>query len=62
MGGPTADTPYRRYRCATCGTEYDEALGWPDEGIPAGTRWESIPADWICPVCGTSKAFYERVD
>lgn len=52
---------YKRYRCTTCGTEYDEAKGWPEEGIPPGTRFADLPDDWICPVCGTDKRFYEEV-
>lgn len=52
---------YKRYRCATCGTEYDEAKGWPEEGIPPGTRFTDLPEDWICPVCGTDKRFHEEI-
>ena len=25
--------------CIICGLIYDEASGWPDDGIPAGTPW-----------------------
>ena len=25
--------PFKRYRCSYCGQEYDEADGWPDDGI-----------------------------
>ena len=42
----------RKWQCVVCGFIYDEALGLPEEGIPAGTRWEDIPADWVCPDCG----------
>lgn len=45
----------RRYLCDVCGLIYDEAKGIPDEGIPAGTRWEEIPEDWVCPDCGATK-------
>jgi rubredoxin len=48
-------TRYRCLVCAICGWIYNEKEGAPDEGIPAGTRWEDIPADWICPDCGTGK-------
>ena len=27
----------------------------PDGGIPAGTAFEDIPADWVCPACGARK-------
>ncbi|WP_044870918.1 rubredoxin [Pseudomonas sp. LFM046] len=41
--------------CVVCGLIYDEAKGWPEEGIPAGTRWVDVPDDWICPDCGVGK-------
>lgn len=49
----------RRYVCFYCGTVYDEALGSPDDGIPAGTRWEDVPADWVCPECGVGKSDFD---
>ena len=38
--------------CLVCGFIYDEAEGSPDDGIPPGTRWEDVPANWSCPECG----------
>ena len=35
---------------------YDSAQGDPDSGIAPGTAFGAIPADWACPICGTSKA------
>jgi len=29
---------YQRYVCLLCGYIYDEEKGWPEDGIPAGTR------------------------
>lgn len=46
---------FRKYQCVICGYIYDEELGMPDDGIPAGTRWEDVPEDWECPECGVSK-------
>jgi rubredoxin-NAD+ reductase len=46
----------------TCGFIYDEAEGWPDDGIAAGTRWEDVPEDWVCPECGTPKSDFEMVE
>lgn len=43
-----------RFLCDVCGLVYDEKLGLPDEGIPAGTPWEEIPEDWVCPDCGAT--------
>jgi len=28
----------KKWLCIICGLIYDEALGWPDDGIAAGTR------------------------
>jgi rubredoxin len=44
------------YMCLVCGVVYDEAAGWPEEGIAPGTRWADVPADWRCPECGVGKA------
>ncbi len=38
-----------------CGYVYDEATGDPENGIAPGTKWEDVPADWLCPVCGLGK-------
>ena len=42
--------------CRICSMIYDPAQGDPDSGIAPGTPFEAIPADWSCPICGTSKA------
>jgi rubredoxin-NAD+ reductase len=49
------DATFRRYVCRACGVIYDEAKGDADSGIAAGTRFEDIPGDWRCPVCGVGK-------
>ncbi len=43
------------YVCLLCGYEYDEEVGDPDGGIAPGTKFEDIPEDWVCPMCGASK-------
>jgi rubredoxin len=48
--------------CVVCGLIYEEEKGWPEDGIPAGTLWEDIPDDWLCPECGASKAEFEMVE
>ncbi|MDO5625154.1 MAG: FAD-dependent oxidoreductase [Pseudomonadota bacterium] len=48
--------PYRQYICHACGWIYDEAEGDPDSGLAPGTRFEDIPDDWACPLCGVTKA------
>ncbi len=50
---------WRTFICRACGWIYDEALGDADGGLPPGTRFEDIPDDWMCPLCGVSKADFE---
>ncbi len=52
----------RKFECIVCGWIYDEALGWPDDGIPAGTLWDDIPDSWVCPECGVGKADFEMAE
>jgi rubredoxin len=49
-----------RYVCTICGYVYDPAQGDPDSGVAAGTKFEDLPDDWECPVCGASKADFEK--
>lgn len=50
-----------KYKCNVCGYLYDPMLGDPDGGIAPGTPFENIPDDWRCPICGVSKADFERM-
>jgi len=52
----------KKYACSLCSHVYDEALGDPESGIPAGTRWEDVPDDWLCPECGAEKSDYVEID
>ena len=40
----------KQYVCEVCGYIYDEAAGDPDNGVAPGTKWEDLPADWVCPL------------
>lgn len=50
----------KRYVCITCGWVYDPAEGDPESGIPAGTPFEDIPEEWLCPACGVGKEMFEE--
>ena len=52
----------KKYRCKVCGWSYDEAKGDPDNGIAPGTRFEDLPAEFICPLCGAPKEEFEVVE
>ena len=49
-----------RWLCQVCGYIYDEAAGEPMTNTPPGTRFEDLPADWKCPVCGSGKEVFVR--
>jgi rubredoxin len=50
-----------KYECTVCGYIYDPALGDPDANIPAGTPFEKLPDDWVCPLCGAAKSDFKKV-
>lgn len=45
----------KKYVCDVCGWVYDEAVGDPENGIAAGTKFEELPDDFVCPLCGVGK-------
>lgn len=47
-----------RWKCGYCGYVYDEEEGDPLSGIPPGTKFEDLPDDWKCPVCGAPKEMF----
>jgi rubredoxin len=46
--------------CTVCGWEYNEEEGLADENIAAGTKFEDLPDDFECPVCGAGKDDFEK--
>ncbi|MEP7299686.1 MAG: FAD-dependent oxidoreductase [Burkholderiales bacterium] len=53
---------WRQFICKACGLIYDEAKGDADSGLAPGTRFDDIPEDWACPLCGVTKADFEPYD
>lgn len=51
-----------KYVCTVCGWEYDEEKGSPENGIAPGTRWEDLPEDFECPLCGVAKDMFEQAE
>jgi rubredoxin-NAD+ reductase len=43
------------YVCDVCGWIYEEATGVEESGIAPGTKWEVVPEDFVCPLCGVGK-------
>jgi rubredoxin len=49
----------KKYVCGVCGFVYDPAKGDPENNVPAGTTFENLPDNWVCPVCGAAKDQFE---
>ena len=45
----------KKYVCNVCGWEYDEEVGDTDNNIDPGTKFEDLPDDFVCPLCGVGK-------
>ena len=44
-----------KYVCDVCGWEYAEELGDEENGIAPGTKFDELPEDFECPLCGVGK-------
>ena len=49
-----------KYVCTVCGWVYDEELGDPNQGIAPGTKFEDLPEDFVCPLCGVGKENFSQ--
>ena len=43
-----------KYRCTLCGSIYDDAT--------EAVKFEDLPDDWTCPLCGAGKSDFEKVE
>lgn len=50
----------KKYVCDTCGWVYDEEAGYPEGGIQPGTKFEDLPDDFECPLCGVGKDMFSE--
>ena len=50
----------KQYVCSICSYTYDETKGIPEKGIAPGTKWEELPGDWKCPLCGADKSQFQE--
>jgi rubredoxin len=48
---PIKEENIMKYECV-CGYVYDEAA--------EGTKWENLPDDYVCPVCGAGKDAFTK--
>ncbi len=51
-----------KWECRVCGYIYDPVKGDPDNGVNAGTAFENLPEDWVCPSCGANKDLFDKLD
>ncbi len=51
-----------RYECMLCGYIYDQAVGDPGNNVHAGTQFDDLPDDWVCPDCGAGKEDFSPAD
>ena len=49
-----------KYVCGICGYVYNEAEGDPNNGIAPGTKFEDLPDDFECPLCGVGKDLFSE--
>ena len=52
----------KKYECTLCGYIYDPEVGDEDNGVKAGTPFDKLPEDWVCPLCGAEKSDFEPVE
>lgn len=60
--GQEAEAAGDIYECLVCGYRYDPAAGDPEHGIAPGTAFEDLPEDWLCPLCGSGKEVFNKVN
>lgn len=49
-----------KYICEICGYVYDEEKGDTDNGVATETKWQNLPDDWVCPLCGADKSNFTK--
>lgn len=49
-----------KYVCDLCLWTYDEEKGDPENGIAPGTKFEDLPNDFECPLCGAGKDSFTK--
>jgi rubredoxin len=51
-----------KFICINCGYIYDPEKGDPQNNIMPGTRFEDLPANWVCPMCYMNKSQFDPLD
>ena len=48
------------YVCTVCGYVYSPKNGDVENGIEPGMEFVDVPENWVCPICGVSKEYFEK--
>ena len=51
-----------KWVCDVCGYVYDPAKGDPESEIEAGTSFDDLPDDWVCPTCSVDKEAFSKLE
>ncbi len=53
-----------KWQCQSvnCGYIYNPEKGDKKGKIPPGTKFEDLPDDWKCPVCGAGKKNFAKLE
>ena len=43
-----------KYVCTVCGYTYDDEK--------EEVKFDELPENWVCPMCGVDKTFFEKVE
>lgn len=57
---PDSENKNELWQCQLCHYTYESEKGDPISGIPPWTKFEDLPDDWCCPICGADKSMFER--
>ena len=49
-----------KHVCTVCDWIYDEADTAQADGIEPGTKWDDVPDDFSCPLCGVGKGAFNE--
>jgi rubredoxin len=48
-----------KFICTLCNYIIEEEIGLPAAGVEAGTSFEQLADDWLCPSCAGAKEFFQ---
>ena len=51
-----------KYICEVCGWEFDEEIGDAEHGGRVPMKFENLPDDFQCPLCGVGKEHFSPAE